>query len=42
MGGEGSGLGERSEIAEEAQSAVGEGRGEALKKEPPKQAAEHA
>ena len=35
VGGEGAGLGERSEIAEEAQSAVGEGGGEAFEKEPP-------
>ena len=41
VGGEGGGVGERREIAEEAQSAVGEGGGETFEEQPPEQAPEH-
>ena len=41
VSGEGAGRGKRGEVAEEAQSAAGEGGGETFEKEPPEQAPEH-
>jgi len=41
VGGEGVRLGERRELAGEAQAAVGEGAGKVLKEEPPEQPAQH-